>query len=135
MSKSIVNTWAGNDWSPAMSLMALLVTIEERFFERALGCEPGYENSAIQEFKQYNDFIEYHKYKTSIIRIMNKQFSIYSPFYDVIHQQFQQDKEWHLSRLQQLITMHQGKTLHSSAYGCNQVMADYNYIKNIIIDL
>jgi len=47
----------------------------------------------------------------------------------------QSDKEWHLSRLQQLITMHQGKTLHSSAYGCNQVMADYNYIKNIIIDL
>lgn len=132
---SIVNTWGKEDWSPAMSLMALLVTIEERFFERALGCEPGYENTTIQKFKQYNDFVEYHKYKTSIILVINKQYDIYSPFYDVIKNQFQQDKEWHLTRLQQLITNLNGEFIQSPTYGCHQTLADYNQIKRTIINL
>jgi hypothetical protein len=132
---SIVNTWGGNDWSPAMSLMALLVTIEERFFERALGCEPGHENTSIQKFRQYNDFVEYHKYVTAIIGIINKQYYVFTPFYDIINQQLQQDKERHLIRLEQLITLHQGNILQSPTYGCNHVMADYNKIKEIINNL
>jgi ubiquitin-conjugating enzyme E2 O len=132
---SIVNTWGGNDWSPAMSLMALLVTIEERFFERALGCEPGHENTTIQKFRQYNDFVEYHKYTTAIISVINKQYYVFTPFYDIINQQLQQDKERHLIRLEQLITLHQGNILQSPTYGCNHVMADYNKIKEIINNL
>lgn len=132
---SIVNTWGKEDWSPAMSLMALLVTIEERFFERALGCEPGYENTTIQKFKQYNDFVEYHKYKTSIILVINKQYDIYSPFYDIIKNQFQQDKEWHLTRLQQLIANLHGEFIQSPTYGCQQTLADYNQIKRTIMNL
>jgi ubiquitin-protein ligase len=129
---SIVNTWGGNDWSPAMSLMALLVTIEERFFERALGCEPGHENTTLQRFKQYNDFVEYHKYQTAIISNVHKQYPIFEPFYDTINHQLQQDKEWHLTRLEQLVTLHQGNILQSPAYGCEPVMADYNKIKQLI---
>lgn len=132
---SIVNTWGSNDWSPAMSLMALLVTIEERFFERALGCEPGHENSPTHKFQQYNDFVEYHKYKTAIISVVNKQYNLYTPFNDVIHYQFQQDKECHLTRLEQLITLHQGKIIQSPTYGCNQTLADYDQIKQIIMNL
>lgn len=132
---SIVNTWGSNDWSPAMSLMALLVTIEERFFERALGCEPGHENSPTHKFKQYNDFVEFHKYKTAIIGVFNKQYNLYTPFYDVIRTQFQQDKQWHLTRLEQLINNFQGKIIQSPTYGCSQVTVDYNQIKQTIMSL
>jgi ubiquitin-protein ligase len=126
---SVVNTWGSQDWSPAMSVMALLITIEERFFERALGCEPGYGNTTITMFKQYNDFVEYYKYKIAIIDIIDKKYTIYEPFYDIIAEQVQQDYEWHLNRLHTLIeTMHR-KFLIVPLYDENTI-ANYVRIKD-----
>jgi hypothetical protein len=126
---SIINTWAGQDWSPSMSLMALLVTIEERFFERALGCEPGHENSSIHKFQQYNDFVEYNKYKTAIIDVMLQRYPIYEPFTDVIHQEFHNNNKWHIERVTQLIHTKQGHHLQSPTYSCGSTSANYEKIK------
>ncbi len=127
---SIINTWGKNDWSPAMSLMALLVTIEERFFERALGCEPGYENATIAQFKRYNDVVEYHKYKTSIIDVIKKRYNIYEPFYDVISKQFEEDKDWHFTRLGHLVNTMQGLQVNGNVYNHTNINLDYIQIKN-----
>lgn len=127
---SVINTWGKNDWSPAMSLMALLVTIEERFFERALGCEPGYENTTVAKYTQYNDVVEYHKYKTAITDVVNKRYPIYQPFYDTILKQLQDDEKWHFTRLDQLISTMQGKQLNGGVYIHTSICADYIKIKD-----
>lgn len=132
---SIINTWGSQDWSPSMSLMALLVTLEERFFERALGCEPGHENTTVTKFKQYNDFVEYYKYKVTIIDVLNKQYSIYQPFDDDIICEFKKNKEWHLRRIEHLIDLTQGKILQSPAYSLNTTTANYTLIKQYLREL
>lgn len=126
---SVINTWGNNDWSPAMSLMALVITIEERFFERALGCEPGNENTTLTKFREYNDFVEFYKYKTAIIDIIDKRYNIYEPFYKTINEQLQQDKEWHNERMIKLINTMQGKQVIVPVYN-GRTITNYLRIKD-----
>lgn len=129
---SIINTWAGADWSPSMSLMALLVTLEERFFERALGCEPGHTNDSISVLQSFNNFVEYHKYNIAILDVLKRRYRIYEPFYDVISEEIASTKEWHMTRIETLINSLHGHTLQQPVYN-NSTLADYSDIKSQMI--
>lgn len=126
---SIINTWANADWSPSMSLMALLITLEERFFEKALGCEPGLEQATTATHKQYNDVVEYYKYKVSIIDVIYDKHPMYVPFKDTIKLEFEKTKDWHLARIHSLLQTVQGKHLMSPRYGCSAGI-NYEDIRN-----
>lgn len=128
---SIINTWASADWSPSMSLMALLVTLEERFFEKALGCEPGYECASTQKHKQFNDVVEYYKYTIAIIGVIKNKYPIFQPFNDIMVQEFTKTKSWHLERINVLMLSLQGTLVASPAYG-NNVTLNYSEVKNML---
>lgn len=121
---SIINTWGSADWSPSMSLMALLITLEERFFEKALGCEPGHETASTAKHKQFNDVVEYYKYKIAILDVIHNKHSIYHPFTDTIIEEYKKTKEWHIARIHELIPSLQGKYVTSPTYN-NKVTIDY----------
>lgn len=125
---SVINTWGNPDWSPSTSVMALLHILEERFTEKALCFEPGLEMSETSKLQKYNETVEYGKYVTAIIPILKKRYYIYDAFQDVIQPHFREHYEYHCKRLQEnLIPVHQGKTLTSPAYGV-KVVADYQSI-------
>lgn len=121
---SIINTWGNADWSPSMSIMALLVTLEERFFEKALGCEPGFERAPTPQHKQYNDIVEYYKYTIAIIDVVKDKYPIYHPFKNIIIQEYNKTKEWHKARISELIPNLDGKSITSPSYHCK---ATFNY--------
>jgi ubiquitin-protein ligase len=121
---SIINTWGSHDWSPSMSLLSLLMTLEERFFERALGCEPGHGMSSLIEHKTFNDIVEYSKYKVAILDVLANKYAIYRPFKDIIVQELQNTMSWHISRIDELIQSLQDKTLESPTYG-NTITCNY----------
>ena len=129
---SIINTWGSEDWSPSMSLMALLVTLEERFFEMALGCEPGHERSPPAKHKQYNDFVEYNKYKIAIINVVRGNYPIFNPFNKVIEDEFKKNKAWHLARIEDtLMPSLQGKNIAPPCYG-GASLVRYDEIRNML---
>jgi ubiquitin-protein ligase len=121
---SIINTWASADWSPSMSLMALLITLEERFFERAMGCEPGHENTCVSNFQMYNTVVEYHKYKVAIFDVLDRRYQLYEPFTNVIKQEFKDSLVWHTSRVEELMKTSQGNVVISPIFG-NRATLDY----------
>lgn len=122
---SIINTWGAADWSPSMSLMALLHTLEERFFEQALGCEPGHERAPRSQHQQFNDVVEYYKYKIAIIDVIHNKHPIFQPFKDIILEEYHKNKAWHQSRIQDhLIPALEGRILTSPTY---HNRADINY--------
>ena len=63
--------------------------------------------------------------------VIDKKYSIYEPFYETIAEQFQQDKELHLNRLQQLIEAMQGKHAILPVYG-GSTITNYKRIKDEI---
>lgn len=132
---SIINTWAQPDWSPSMSLMSLLITLEERFFERALGCEPSYENTTVYNHRNFNEIVEYSKYHVVILDVLNNKYgSIYKPFTDVIHQEVINNIKWHEDRLTELVATQQGKVIRSICYN-HQVTCDYISVKSMLLAL
>lgn len=126
---SIINTWGTPDWSPSMSLLSLLMTLEERFFERALGCEPGLEMCSLIKHQTFNDIVEYSKYKVAILDVLANKYAIYGPFKDTIAEELKNTMSWHTTRLNELIQSLQDKTLQSPVYG-NTVTCNYISIRN-----
>lgn len=131
---SIINTWGQPDWSPSMSLMSLLITLEERFFERALGCEPGCENSDITKHHHYNNYIEYVKYKVAMIDVVeNKYGTVYTPFTSIIQDEIQANLVWHTERVNTMMTRNQGKHLACPHYNSVGVTCDTVPIKRFLM--
>jgi hypothetical protein len=117
-----------------MSLMALLVTLEERFFEKALGCEPGFERASTSQYKQYNDVVEYHKYTIAIIDVMKDKYPIYQPFKQTIIQEYNNTKEWHTTRINELSQDSRDRIVTSPSYGC-KARLKYDEVLNTLNQL
>lgn len=98
---SIINTWGKEDWSPSMSLMALIITLEERFYEKSLMCEPGFENANLNDIIKFNTAVEYSKYKL-LVDILNNKYIIFNNFNTIIIDEFNTNYKWHKERLDKL---------------------------------
>lgn len=85
---SVINTWAGQDWSPATSIMSLFQVLEERFNERPLCFEPGQENALVDTLKQYNAIVHYGTFKVSILPVLESKLPVFADFKDVIKKHF-----------------------------------------------
>lgn len=112
---SIINTFGSADWSPAMSLMALVNTLEERFNERGVCFEPSQEAACAQVIKTYNAVVEYGKLKWAVINVMRSLacdssastpaaslFSYFAPFAEDVRREFRQHYAHYLDRLASL---------------------------------
>lgn len=100
---SVINTWGNADWSPSMSLMSLVLTLEERLYERALTCEPGYENAKVECIENFNRGVELAKYKVAIIDVLKEKYQIYKPFKAIIAEEWRSMQDWHKIRLSNLL--------------------------------
>lgn len=88
---SVLNTW-GSDWTPMSNIITLMYTLEERFYERALHCEPGCESTSNEALNAYNDAVKYSVYQNAIADIVMRIPSEYSEFRQVISEHIQNNK-------------------------------------------
>ena len=104
--------------------MSLVITLEERLYERSLTCEPGYEKIDNESIQTYNNCVEFSKYKVAIIDVLKGKYHVYKPFERIIDQEWKANKQWHRLRLLQLL---QDKSvgLINIPYYMMQINVDY----------
>jgi ubiquitin-protein ligase len=113
---SVINTWAGEDWTPSMSLLSIINILEERFNERALCFEPGKENASHGMLIEYNQCIEYAKYTNCIIPIMTNKYEVYADFQSVLVAEFLKNYD-HYMKCVAALSIYNNKCLHMPFYG------------------
>lgn len=123
---SVINTWGGNDWTPSISLLALINILEERFNEQALSFEPGFEKPSALNAR-YCDYVEYGKYHL----MLDVQKSImYKLFQEIIHLEWQKNKMGLLERLDCIYKTHgDARELPAVCYFCKSGVLDYKSLK------
>ena len=102
---SVVNTWGASDWTPALSVLALIDTLEARFNERPLCFEPGRENAPLESLKAYNRSVAYGVLKWAVAPVVrggHARSSAYDSFAEAIRAEFERDSAAHLLRLDAL---------------------------------
>ena len=69
---SIINTWTGPQWTPVMSLLSVVLSIQSLLKENPIINEPGYENYTLKMpiAYTYNNYVIYNTYKIGIIQML-----------------------------------------------------------------
>jgi ubiquitin-conjugating enzyme E2 Z len=64
---SILGTWSGPAWSPALSLSSLLISIQSLMNEKPYHNEPGFEQErTVGDAKRYNDIIRHETLRVAV---------------------------------------------------------------------
>lgn len=77
---SLLNTWAGPQWTSIQTLRSILMSIQSIFSKQPLLDEPGHQNDSSNKVELYNHIIEYYKYEFSIYNQLNNK--IFPFFYE-----------------------------------------------------
>tara|TARA_B100001248_G_C27398230_1_gene467476 strand:+ start:6235 stop:7134 length:900 start_codon:yes stop_codon:yes gene_type:complete len=77
---SLLNTWAGPQWTSAQTLHSIIVSIQSIFTNKALRDEPGHTYDSNSLVNIYNNIIEFHTLQYSILTQIQKK--IFPVFYD-----------------------------------------------------
>ena len=67
---SILGTWNGPAWSPALNLESVLVSIQSLLNEEPYRNEPGYEKASADEVRDYNYVIQHETIRIAVIDVM-----------------------------------------------------------------
>lgn len=98
---SLLNTWAGPQWTSIQTLRSILLSIQSIFTDKAFLDEPGHENDSPYMVNTYNKIIEYYKYKFAIhYQLNNKIFPI---FYDIQKDLFLKNYDFIQNKITNLI--------------------------------
>lgn len=131
---SVINTWGGQDWSPATSIMSLFQVLEERFNERALCFEPGQENARVDTLKQYNKIVHYGTFKVSIIPALESKLPVFAYFKDVIKKHFTDNFDVYIKSIDDAAALNPSpsRLITTPLYG-STVKPDYPKLKEQLI--
>lgn len=99
---SILGTWSGPSWTPAMSLSTVLTSIQSLMCEEPYKNEPGYEKANKLTCDQYNDCIDYYTFDVAIIGQLNNIKNKYLAFKPIIEKILVEDYEEHVKRVTKL---------------------------------
>jgi len=70
---SILGTWAGPSWSPALSLSSLLISIQSLMTDKPYHNEPGYENERFGgDVKRYNLIIQHETLRVGVLENLER---------------------------------------------------------------
>ena len=78
---SILGTFRGPSWAPAMNLSSVVVSIQSLLNEEPYRNEPGYENASKQAVKNYNDVIQHETIRVAVIDAMEKKNSLHGKYF------------------------------------------------------
>jgi ubiquitin-protein ligase len=86
---SIINTWEGPGWTPSLTIINVLNSIQAMVLnEYPLTNEPGFENANVKELMKYNEIISYANIKIAVIDMQHKLPEEFNCFRDIINEFF-----------------------------------------------
>lgn len=106
---SILGTWSGPKWTVCMSMTTVLCSIQSLMSEMPYRNEPGHDNDSDATCKKYNDCIDYHNFRISIIGMLEKPTPGFEAFLPIMEKLFVKDYAKHKERIQKLKKKMQGK--------------------------
>lgn len=122
---SILNTWAGEQWTSACSLNAVLLTLQSRFNEFPIINEPGFEKSGkSQKSKDYNKVVAWYNIETAVYESIVKPPPTFECFYNEVRLQFCRFYPKHITYLKSLYE-EDHKVIHSRIYNCKAQYKPY----------
>jgi ubiquitin-conjugating enzyme E2 Z len=125
---SILNTWAGEQWSSCQTIKTLLLTMSTLLCKDPLLNEPGI-TSSHKDFHTYTKIVEFKNIDVALIKMLQKHPS-YFPiefgcFYDAMKNEFLKNKEGLLKSLEdKIIEFPQATKFKIQLY---KMDADINY--------
>lgn len=115
---SILNTWAGEQWTSACSLNSILLTLQSRFNDFPIINEPGFEKSAkSQKSKDYNKVIQWYNIETAVHGSLVNPPPTFECFYNEIRLQFCRHYPQYIKYLTSLY-QEDHKVIQSRIYNC-----------------
>ena len=72
---SILNTWAGPQWTSCQTISSILLSLITLFHNKPLLNEPGFSEKH-KDFKNYNKIIEYSNFEIAVKRSLKMRFII-----------------------------------------------------------
>jgi ubiquitin-conjugating enzyme E2 Z len=129
---SILNTWSGPNWTSSQTISTILLTLSTLLCENPLLNEPAVEVGSLNN-KTYNIIIEYYNIKIAICRILDKNSSIYYPFfdyfYDIMSEHFLKCYEDLVNKCKENSNMN---NLYYLSFYRMKAYIDYNELLNIL---
>jgi ubiquitin-protein ligase len=123
---SVINTWASNDWSPSTSTMSLINVLEERFNENGICFEPSFEMASKSVKKQYNQAVEYAKYKVCILDVFEN--TLFQIFKEEMCIEIKKNFQYLMKRLADLkVECGNSSVASTPCYGF-KISCDYSYM-------
>ena len=123
---SIIGTWSGPSWTPAMSLSTVLTSIQSLMSEQPYKNEPGHESATDKQCEEYNDCIRYYALDVAVIGQLNSICEGYGAFKPIIQKILVADYESHKKRATALKDKMQGKTVTAPCpFNSMKAVCDY----------
>ena len=100
---SILNTWGHNEWSPALSLEKIFITIQGLLDNNPLTFEPGHENvkSSNKDAQSYTQVAIYRCLTTAVIGMLKRE-DLSDNFKTIIRERFEYYRSSYLESLEKL---------------------------------
>ncbi|XP_046665358.1 ubiquitin-conjugating enzyme E2 Z-like [Homalodisca vitripennis] len=77
---SILGTWNGPEWSPALTLSSLLISIQSLLTEKPYHNEPGFEKERVSgDANRYNEIIQHETLRVAVIGMLDNDYGIHLP--------------------------------------------------------
>jgi ubiquitin-protein ligase len=127
---SILGTWSGPEWTSAMDIINVFVTIQSLLDNNPLHNEPGYEKKQIKHnkiFTNYNLVIEYNTLNSLILNNLNNDLGDFNIFKSIMVEYFIKNKENIKKRIDKNKDINY--VINVSLYNISEHI-DYNMINN-----
>lgn len=114
---SILNTWAGPQWTSCQSPMSVMVSLQSLLNNDPLCNEPGYETCSNNKKIDYNNIIKHENYAFSIYNVVKNGINGFECFANEIKEQYIKNNDKIMFNLQKLIAKHNNVSeFQSTAY-------------------
>jgi ubiquitin-conjugating enzyme E2 Z len=124
---SLLNTWAGDQWTSCQSITSVLLSLCTLLCKDPLLNEPGV-NSVNRDFHAYNQIIDYANLDIAVCDIVTKKEGVYNDFFNVFYPFV---KEHFLKNYDKLLEISQKLFAENPS---PQVLKTSLYLMNITLD-
>ena len=124
---SILNTWAGEQWTSVCSLLSVLNTLRSRFNETPIINEPGYEKSGKSvKSKDYNKVLAWYNIELAVYNSLHNPPPTFDCFYTEARLEFCKNYEYYIRYLTSLYK-DDNTVFTSRIYNCKALIKPFVY--------